>query len=133
MCPWDKPTSLSFLSLFFLKKARKTTKKTRIFYPYRTLKSLEKKGKTLKKNKEILAGEKNKEFQKNKERKDRVCPGDIPGLSRGHSRGVPRATGPKSLCLCAFFLPDCCRQQEGLFCSFTRMLPKGLLMVVSKR
>ena len=35
-----------------------------------------------------------------------VCPGDKPGLSRGHSRGVPRATGPKSLCLCAFFLPD---------------------------
>ena len=36
-----------------------------------------------------------------------VCPGDKPGLSRGHSRGVPRATGPKSLCLCAFFLPEC--------------------------
>ena len=35
-----------------------------------------------------------------------LCPGDKPGLSRGHSRGVPRATGPKSLCLCAFFLPE---------------------------
>ena len=28
-----------------------------------------------------------------------VCPWDKPGV-------VPRATGPKSLCLCAFFLPD---------------------------
>ena len=37
-----------------------------------------------------------------------LCPGDKPSLSRGHSRGVPRATGPKSLCLCAFFLPDVC-------------------------
>ena len=36
----------------------------------------------------------------------KVCPGDKPGLSRGHSRGVPRATGPKSLCLCAFSLPE---------------------------
>ena len=40
-------------------------------------------------------------------------------MSRGHSRGVPRATGPKSLCLCAFFLPE--RKENGgrhgpLFC-----------------
>ena len=35
-----------------------------------------------------------------------LCPGDKPGLSAGHSRGQTRATGPKSLCLCAFFLPD---------------------------
>ena len=64
--------SLSFLSLFFWKKARKTTKKTRIFYPYRTPKIPGKEGKNVQKNKEILAGEKNKEFEKNKERKDRA-------------------------------------------------------------
>ena len=39
-----------------------------------------------------------------------LCPGDKPGLSRGHSRGVPRPTGPKSLCLCAFFLPELCHK-----------------------
>ena len=50
--------------------ARKTTKKQGFFFT-EPLKSLEKKGKTLKKNKEFLAGPKNKEFQKNKERKDR--------------------------------------------------------------
>ena len=79
---------------FFWKKARKTAKKTRIFYPYRTpkilgkegknaqkkqgiprtLKSLEKKGKTLKKTRNSSQGEKNKEFPKNKERKDSVYP-----------------------------------------------------------
>ena len=52
--------------------ARKTTKKTRIFIPAEPLKSLEKKGETLKKNKEFLARKKkNKEFPKNKERKER--------------------------------------------------------------
>ena len=47
--------------------ARKTTKKTRIFYPYRTPKIPEKEGNNARKEKEFLAGEKNKEFQKNKE------------------------------------------------------------------
>ena len=61
--------TLSFLSLFFWKKARKTTKKTRIFYPNRTPEIPGKEGKNARKNKEFLAGEKNKEFQKNKERK----------------------------------------------------------------
>ena len=38
------------------------------------LKSLDKEGKIAQKNKEILAGEKHKEVQKNKEKKDRVKP-----------------------------------------------------------
>ena len=51
-----------------------------------------------------------------------LCPGDKPGLSPGHSRGVPRATGPKSLCLCAFFLPDsrCCLESP-----FASKVPEG--------
>ena len=56
---------------FFWKTARKTTKKTRIFYPCRTPKISGKEGKNAQKNKEILTSKKNKEFQKNKERKDR--------------------------------------------------------------
>ena len=63
--------TLIFLSLFFWKMARKTTKKTRISYPYRTPKVPGKEGKNAQKNKEFLAGEKNKEFQKSKARKDR--------------------------------------------------------------
>ena len=70
---WENiSNTLSFLSLFFFEKARKPTKKTRIFYPYRTPKIPGKEGKNAQKNKEILAGEKNKKFQENKERKDRV-------------------------------------------------------------
>ena len=57
--------------LAFLENSKENHQKTRIFYPYRTRKSLGKRGKTLKKNKEFLAEQKNKEFQKNKERKDR--------------------------------------------------------------
>ena len=64
--------ALSFLSLFFWKWKGKPPKKQGFFIPTEPLKSLEKKGKTLKKNKEFLARRKNKEFQKNKERKDRV-------------------------------------------------------------
>ena len=56
---------------FFWKMARKTTKKTRIFNPYRTPKSLEKSEKRSK-NQGIPCRAKNKEFQKNKERKDRA-------------------------------------------------------------
>ena len=58
------PHTLSFLSLFFWKKAGKTTKKQGFFIPTEPLKSLEKKGKNGQKNKEILARRKNKEFQK---------------------------------------------------------------------
>ena len=65
-------TTLSFLSLFFLEKGKETTRKTRIFYRYRTPKILEKEGKNAQKNRLFLAGKKNKEFPKNKERKDRV-------------------------------------------------------------
>ena len=64
--------------LVFWKKAGKTTKKTGIFYPDRTPKIPGEEGKNDKKNKEFLARRKNKEFQKNKERKD---------------RGVPQTTG----------------------------------------
>ena len=63
-------SSLSLFSLFFLKKARRTTKKKRIFYPYRTAKIPGKKGKNAKKTTNFSQGKKNKEFQKNKERKD---------------------------------------------------------------
>ena len=65
--------SLSFLSLVFFWENGKeeTTKKTRIFYPHRTPKIPGKEGENAQKNKEILAAEKDKEFQKNKERKDR--------------------------------------------------------------
>ena len=62
----------SFLSLFFGKWPGKPPKKTRIFYSYRTPKIPGKEGENAQKNKEFLAKEKNKEFQKNKERKDRV-------------------------------------------------------------
>ena len=62
---------LPFLA-FLEKKARKTTQRTRIFYPYRTPKISGKEGKNAQKNKKFLAGEKRKEFQKSKERKGRV-------------------------------------------------------------
>ena len=65
-------TPLSFLSLPF--------KKTRIFYPYRTPKIPGKEGKNAQKNKEFLAGEKSKEFQKSKGRKDRVLMGFTLGI-----------------------------------------------------
>ena len=71
--------TLFFLSLFFWKRARKTTKKTRIFKTCRTPKIPGKEGKNARKNKEFLASEKkkkNKEFQKSKERKDRVIMDD---------------------------------------------------------
>ena len=74
--------SLSFLSLFFRKKAGKTTKKTRIFYPYRTPKIPGKEGKNARKNKEILARRKNKEIPKNKERKDRAGTNWDPSLGQ---------------------------------------------------
>ena len=48
--------------LVFLEKGKKTTKKTRIFIPSELLKSVEKKGKTLKKKRNSSQGKKNKEF-----------------------------------------------------------------------
>ena len=68
--------TLSFLSLFFWKTARKTTKKTRILHSYRTPKIPGKEGKNAQKNKEILAGKKNKEFQQ-KARKGRTWGEDL--------------------------------------------------------
>ena len=57
----------------FFEKGKKNHQQNKEFFiPSEPLKPLEKKGKTLKKNKEFLAGEKDKEFKKNKERKDRV-------------------------------------------------------------
>ena len=77
---------LPFLVFFFWKWKGKPPKKQGFFIPAEPLKSLEKKGKTLKKkNKEFLAGEKNKEFPKNKERKDREGP-SIPALQRVEER-----------------------------------------------
>ena len=65
-------TTLSFLSLFFWKTARKTAKKTRIFYPHRTPKIPGKEGKRSKKTrKSSQQKKKNKEFQK-KTRKGRT-------------------------------------------------------------
>ena len=70
---------LPFL-VFFLEKGRENHQKKRIFYPYRTPKNLGKEAKNGRKNKEILARRKNKEFQKNKERKDRVSTSLIRGV-----------------------------------------------------
>ena len=66
--------TLSVLSLFFGKRERhrKPPKKKGFLIPTEPLKALERKGETLK-NKGFLAGERNKEFQKSKERKDREC------------------------------------------------------------
>ena len=50
--------TLSFLSLFFGKNARKTSKKQGFFIPTEPLKSLEKKGKTLKKTRKSSQGKK---------------------------------------------------------------------------
>ena len=54
---------------FFGKRQGKPPKKQGFFIPTEPLKSLEKKGKTPKKPRNSSQGEKNKEFQKNKERK----------------------------------------------------------------
>ena len=52
--------------------ARKTTKNTRIFYPYRTPKIPGKEGASAQKHKEFLAGEKTRNSKIKKERKDSV-------------------------------------------------------------
>ena len=65
------PSALSFLSLFFWKKRHgKPPKKQGFFIPAEPLNPWKRREKRSKKNKEILAGRKNKEFQKNKDRKD---------------------------------------------------------------
>ena len=67
------PPPLSFLSLFFfLEKCTENHQKARIFYPYRTLKSLEKKGKTLKKTRKSSQEEKTRNSKKT--RKGRTGP-----------------------------------------------------------
>ena len=66
--------------VFSLKKAKKTTKRTRIF-PYRTPKFLEKKGKKLK-NKEFLAREKTRNSPPRKQGKQ--------GQGSSETQGHPR-------------------------------------------
>ena len=58
--------TLSFLSLVFGKNARKTTKKTRIFYPHQTPKIPGKEGEKRSKKQGIPRKGKNKEIQKKK-------------------------------------------------------------------
>ena len=80
-----RPLTLSFLSLFFWKNERKTTKKKKGFFiPTEPLKSLEKKGKTLKKSRNSSQGNKKRKSPKTKERKDRAEPFLEP--SRNQSR-----------------------------------------------
>ena len=68
----QNPVLPSLVKQFLWKKAPKTTnKKQGFFIPTEPQKFLEKKGKRSK-NQEFLAGEKDKEFQQNKERKDRA-------------------------------------------------------------
>ena len=61
--------TLIFFSLLFREKARKTTKKARIFRLFRTPKILGKEGKNTQKNKEFLEKQKGKEIQNSKEKK----------------------------------------------------------------
>ena len=65
---------LPFLG-FFRKMARKTAKKTWIFIPTEPLKSLDKKGKTLKKKGKPRKKEKKQGIPKNKKKKDRAFQG----------------------------------------------------------
>ena len=58
--------TLSFLSLFLGKKARKPPKKQGVFHPYQTPKIPGKEGEAAQKNKEFLARENNKEFERKK-------------------------------------------------------------------
>ena len=95
--------TLSFLSLFFLKKkARKTHQKNKDFYPYRTPKIPGKEGKNARKNKEVLAEEqKNKEFPpKNKERKDRAGP---QGSKRSKKESKRVKKSPKLTIFCTLW------------------------------
>ena len=73
-----KSPDLPFLA-FFSAKARKTTEKARIVLPKRTPKILGKEGKTLRNSLQEKT-KNNKEFKKNKERKDKV-------LTNHHARG----------------------------------------------
>ena len=74
--------------LVFWRKAGKTTKKTRMFYPYRTPKIPGKEGKNAEKNKEFLARSK---IQKSKERKDRA------GVAAHVRAGGAKSTGASAL------------------------------------
>ena len=66
-------TTLIFFPLLFLEKG-KPPKRQGFFCPHRTPKIPGKERKNAQKHKEFLAKEKNKEFQKTKERKDRESP-----------------------------------------------------------
>ena len=65
--------SLIFFSLLFLEKARKTTKKARIFSLLRTLKFLGKKGKTIKKARISLPMKKARKSKKARKRRLGFC------------------------------------------------------------
>ena len=94
---------LPFLFFCWKKRRGKPPKKQGFLIPTEPLKSLEKMGKTLEKNKEFPSqGEKNKELQrKNKERKDRVF--------QQTWEGFVRERGGAQIChkLCAKFAQNC--------------------------
>ena len=71
---------------FFGKRPGKPPKKTRIFYPNRPPEIPGKERKNAQKNKEFLAEEKSKEFQKSKERKDREFSISIKIFDRARKR-----------------------------------------------
>ena len=72
LLPPGEVCSLIFFSLLFRKKARKTTKKARIFHLFRNPEILGKEGKNTQKSKEFLEKQKSKEIQKSKEKKIRA-------------------------------------------------------------
>ena len=67
--------------------ARKTTQKTRIFYPYRTPKIPGKGGKNAQKNKEFLAGQKKQGIPQKQAKEgqgiDSIADTDFVGLAKG--------------------------------------------------
>ena len=68
----SRQCSLIFLFLFFWKKARKTTKKKRMFFPAEPLKSLGKKGKPLKKARSSLQKRKKEGISKKQGKEDQL-------------------------------------------------------------
>ena len=86
--PTEQNPVLPFL-VFFGNGKENHQKNKDFFYPCRTPEIPAKEGKNAQKTKEFLAREKNKEFQKNKERKDRES--DVVGSPRRWEGG---GTGP---------------------------------------
>ena len=70
--------------LVFWKIAQKTTKKTRIFYPYRTPKIPGKEGENARKNKEFLAAEKTRNSKKKQGKEGQ---GKVLGIPRQGRKG----------------------------------------------